>query len=229
MNAQRCGITWKRGEGSDLSYCKWTKGCTAPGPWLAWIDGAWRECVEPERASIQYELYVATPAAISEGRACKVECDDPPVQLFCRGHAQQFNRLKGRNSIKVVTEDGEEVVFDERANPLLLYCRRQIETAVDDAREMDPVTGLPADVAIEAKAWIEDVPDWHDKSDFLGTFEWCCHWLGLDVERARREALGKINASAAWQRGSKTLLLLKDRERMITRRREERTAQLAMF
>lgn len=182
------------------------------------MDGEWHECLEPELVT-----------AVAEKRACFIDrYADPPKQLFCRAHAQEFNRLKGRNSIKVVTEDGEELQVDERANPLLLYCRRQIELAVEDGKAIDQY-GLPTGEAVEARAWIEDQPDWRDKQDFVGTFEWCCHWLGLEVERARNEALREINKSAGWQRGSKARLTIEARERMMFRRREECQAQLAMF
>lgn len=181
-------------------YCKWTKGCVGPGPWLAYINGAWRECTEPDKASEQ------------------------GVELYCVGHAREFQRLKVRNTTDLITKDGERRVYDNRANPLLLFPRRLIEKAIDDGKTVDPA-GMPTDEAIEAKDWLERPGDISDP----GTFEWCCHWLDLDIEQTRRNALSEINNSEGWRHARRVKGLMEQRQQTVARRREESEAQLAMF
>jgi len=149
-----------------LAFCKWTKGCTNPGPWLAWIEGAFYECTEPDKADLD---------------------------LYCAPHAREFQRL---NICNTITEDGESV-RNAKASPLLLFCRRQIDTAIDDAKETDPCTGEPTDEAMLDRLWLEYRPNKFDREDFYGSFEWCCHWLSLDVDVTRKDAIDEIENSLA--------------------------------
>jgi hypothetical protein len=147
-------------------YCKWAQACTNPGPWLAWIDGEFYECTEPDKA-------------------------DRP--LYCALHAREFKRL---NICNTITEDGGSV-RNAKASPYLLFCRRQIDTAIDDAKETDSVTGEPTDEAMLDRLWLERKPDHKDPEDFYGSFEWCCHWLSLDVEQQRKDAIDEVENSLA--------------------------------
>jgi hypothetical protein len=151
-------------------YCKWAQACTNPGPWLAWIDGAFYECTEPDKA-------------------------DRP--LYCALHAREFKRVKVKNTIGQFTQDGEQRVYDDRANPYLLFCRRCIDTAIDDAKETNPATGEPTDEAMLDRLWLEWRPDHSDPEDYYGSFEWCCHWLSLDVESERKDAIDEVENSLA--------------------------------
>lgn len=149
-----------------MAYCKWSRGCNNPGPWLARIDGKWFECTEPYKAD----------------RA-----------LYCVIHAREFER---REVVNTITEDGGSV-RNPRANPTLLFCRRLIDTAIDDAKEADLVTGEPTDEAMLSRSWIEYVPEAGDREDFYGSFVWCCHWLSLDHDFTRKEALEEIDFTLA--------------------------------
>lgn len=196
-----------------MAFCKWTKGCTNPGPWLGWIDGAFYECTEPDKASSAYEEYAELVGKINEladeakdgneearkllPQALHALCYEKPQPLYCVPHAREFNRLRLTNTTGQVTEEGEQRNYDRRANPLLLFCRRQIDTAIDDAKETDPVTGEPTDDAMLDRLWLERRVDHKDQEDFYGSFEWCCHWLSLDVEEQRKDAIDEIENSLA--------------------------------
>lgn len=112
-------------------------------------------------------------------------------------HAREFQRLRLTNTTGQITEDGEQRNYDGRANPLLLFCRKSIDKAIDDAKETDPATGEPTDDAMLSRFWLEYRPDHSDEEDFLGSFEWCCHWLSLDVEHERKEAIDEVENSLA--------------------------------
>jgi hypothetical protein len=201
-----------------LAFCKWTKGCTNPGPWLAWMEGAFYECTEPDKATRSYDEYATFVARINDlheqvklGRdgapnqeahtllrdALTALCYEKPQPLYCVPHAREFQRLKVTNTTGQITEDGEQRNYDSRANPLLLFCRRQIDTAIDDAKETDPVTGEPTDEAMLDRLWLERKVDHSDEEDFYGSFEWCCHWLSLDVVHERKDAIEEIENSLA--------------------------------
>ncbi len=192
-----------------MSYCKWTKGCTNTGPWLAWIDGAFYECTDPATASRLHDEYAELVGKVCDlaelartgnidakamlPGALQMLCYEQPRPIYCVPHAREFQRL---NICNTITDDGESV-RNPKASPLLLFCRRQIDTSIDDAKETDPVTGEPTDEAMLDRLWIEYKPDRSDRDDFYGSFEWCCHWLSLDVESTRKDAIEEIENSLA--------------------------------
>ena len=179
------------------------------------MEGAFYECTDPDKATRAYEEYAEFVGKINElheqvklGRGCNevntllrealnALCYEKPQPLYCVPHAREFQRLKVTNTTGQITEDGEQRNYDSRANPLLLFCRRQIDTAIDDAKETDPATGEPTDEAMLDRLWIERRPDHSDEEDFYGSFEWCCHWLSLDVEHERKDAIDEIENSLA--------------------------------
>jgi hypothetical protein len=152
-----------------MKFCKWSESCSNPGPWLAYIDGQWFECVQPEKA-------------------------DKP--LYCATHAREF--LQPAQIPQTISEEDGEVSRNPKANPLLTFCRRMIETSTEDAQEtflIGPYIGEPTASAFNARAWFELRPDWHDKDEFYGSFEWCCHWLDIDIESTRSIRLRVIDHS----------------------------------
>jgi hypothetical protein len=199
-------------------YCKWTKGCTNPGPWLAWMDGAFYECTEPNKATRAYDKYAEFVGKVNElheqvrlgqgnrenepaqallREALTALCYEKPQPLYCVPHAREFQRIRLTNTTGQITEDGEQRNYDGRANPLLLFCRKSIDKSIDDAKETDPVTGEPTDDAMLSRFWLEYRPDHKDEEDFCGSFEWCCHWLSLDVATERKDAIEEIEDSLA--------------------------------
>jgi len=172
-----------------LTYCRWSKACASPGPFLALIDGQWFECLEPEK-----EL---------------------ERELFCPVHAGEFQKLGIRN---VITEDGEST-RNARASPYLLFTRRMIDLAIQQGQETT-AEGEPTDDALLTRQWVEYQPDWKDREDFYGSFEWCCHWLSAEVKQERERVLGLIDG------GLFQAFLTVKREQF--RRRQEELVKRAM-
>jgi hypothetical protein len=143
------------------------------------------------------------------------ECTDPAKAdrpLYCQTHAREFQRLHVPNAI---SEYGESV-HNPRANPLLLFPRKMIDKAIDDGQETMQ-DGEPTDDALLARDWLEYQPDHQNDEDFFGSFEWCCHWLTLDVSHERTRALECIHVGlfkayqlakrAQWQQRQKMLVI----------------------
>jgi hypothetical protein len=63
----------------------------------------------------------------------------------------------------------------------LLFCRRSIQSAAYDAIHMiekrGHFAGLPSQDAAIARSWIECQKP-KIGTDYYGTFDWCCEWLG---------------------------------------------------
>jgi len=122
------------------------------------------------------------------------ECTDPAHAdrpLFCALHAREFQRLNIRN---VITEDGEST-RNAHASPYLLYPRRMIDKAIADGKETHK--GEPTEDALLAREWVAYRPDWKSPKDWYGSFEWCCHWLGLNIEQERNRATSEIDGGLA--------------------------------
>jgi hypothetical protein len=89
-------------------------------------------------------------------------------------------------------EAGPRVV---RGNPTQLFWRRQIETALHDAKKTRH--GMPTGPAVLARWWIaENRPPQSEKERWEVSFECACHWLDEDVHEYRKILLGAIDA--AW-------------------------------
>lgn len=104
------------------------------------------------------------------------------------------------------TEFKSEAVRNPHANPVLLFPRRMIDDAVYQAKKTK--AGEPPRESLFARQWIAMVTSSTERGfckhcnrnlplAFMGSFEWCCHWLDLDVERTRREKLAEIEL--AWE------------------------------
>ncbi len=83
------------------------------------------------------------------------------------------------------------------ANPVLLMFRRQIDTAVADAKKTRH--GMPSALAISQRWWIqENRPDKNDRTKlgrmlYAGSFECCCEMLGLNADQERDRVLAEID------------------------------------
>jgi hypothetical protein len=163
-----------------LSYCKWTRGCTNPGPWLGRIKGAWHDLIR--------ENFTA-----EDKQRIAAEAESRGVKLYCVLHAREFDGLQIPLTI---THEGERI-RNPQATPYFLFARRMVDKAVDDG--METKKGEPTLDGLLARSWIQYKPDWKDRDDWYGSFEWCCHWLSLDVESERRRALHKIDEALTKQ------------------------------
>lgn len=106
-----------------------------------------------------------------------------------------------RNSKRPLVINGQQAYCD----PKLLFWRRYIDHAVDDAKRT--VHGLPSDLAILARWWLsENRPTPDQKDEWECSFAAGCGWLNLDVEEERARLLAEIdealrNALEAHARG----------------------------
>jgi hypothetical protein len=120
----------------------------------------------------------------------------PPIErLYSVSANCSYSKQHRGGSVNRQPED--ELRQVRKTNPALLFCRRQLDTAIDDAKETDSVTGEPTDEAMLDRLWLERKPDHKDPEDFYGSFEWCCHWLSLDPEKERKDAIEEIENSLA--------------------------------
>ena len=79
-----------------------------------------------------------------------------------------------------------------RSDPPLLFWRRVLDQAVDEARKT--TGGLPTDLAILARWWISDLrPLQSDKVEWERSFECACHWLDLEPVEERKRLLYEID------------------------------------
>lgn len=179
-------ILCKRIHALTRNYCAWSKSCTSSGPWLALIDGDWHECMDPE---------------------------DADLPLYCVAHSRQFDRLRlasdsDRESARQVSGRGRTsrrstALRDSThhtASAFHLFPLRMIHTATADAQEVmerGATAGEPTWDALLARQWIEHQPDWNDAEDWYGSFEWCCHWLSIDVQEQRKRSIEEIDDSLA--------------------------------
>jgi hypothetical protein len=87
-----------------------------------------------------------------------------------------------------------QLVRRMRSDPPLLFWRRVLDQAVDEA--MKTSGGLPTDLAILARWWISDLrPLQSDKDEWERSFECACHWLDLDPIAERKRLLSEIDLS----------------------------------
>jgi hypothetical protein len=78
------------------------------------------------------------------------------------------------------------------ANPMLLFYRRQIDSAVAGAKKTK--YGIPTDTAIIDRWWIQELrPSESDKDEWERSFECACHWLDLEPEAERKKLLAEID------------------------------------
>jgi hypothetical protein len=92
---------------------------------------------------------------------------------------------------------------ETNAFPALLFARRLVEIAFHDALQCGS-DGRPTERALEAWAWLTDRLDWtlhrhkpppeEIRSEFYGSFEWCCRWLGESPDQVRGAGLPDIRA-----------------------------------
>jgi hypothetical protein len=163
-----------------LAYCKWSRGCNNPGPWLGRIKGAWHDLIRDSFAD-------------GDKQRIATEAESRGVKLYCVAHAREFDGLQ----IPLTIGPEGERFRNPMATPYFLFARRMLNTAVDDGIEAKE--GEPTLDAMLARSWIEYRPDWKDGSDWYGSFEWCCHWLSLDVEKERSRALHVIDEALTRQ------------------------------
>lgn len=78
-----------------------------------------------------------------------------------------------------------------RKDPQLLFWRRLLEHTVADAKKTK--YGMPTDVAILAKWWIEARTQQVDKEKWSLSFECACHWLDLDSKEERKKRVAQID------------------------------------
>jgi hypothetical protein len=78
-----------------------------------------------------------------------------------------------------------------RKDPQLLFWRRLLEHTVADAKKTK--YGMPTDVAILAKWWIEARVQQADKEKWSLSFDCTCHWLDLDPKEERKRRLVEID------------------------------------
>lgn len=99
-------------------------------------------------------------------------------------------------------------VRNEGYRPGMGLCWRMIQDAIYQASKYPTAHSIEARIAaIEARQWIERRANWHDTLDFLGSFDFCCHWLGFatwpaEVEAHRQRALAQVDN--AWRQAEKT-------------------------
>lgn len=65
-----------------------------------------------------------------------------------------------------------------RLTPEQRLCEVLIVSAIRDATHLRK--GRPTWISRLAKNWLMEEPDPSDREAFLGSFCWCCHWLGYD-------------------------------------------------
>jgi len=83
----------------------------------------------------------------------------------------------------------ERVAADPRANPMLALLRLLISSAFRDAKRC--AHGEPTDIAMAAVEWLlEDPPSKYVTP--VGSFSWCCGWLGFDCETIRERGLPAV-------------------------------------
>jgi hypothetical protein len=81
-----------------------------------------------------------------------------------------------------------------KADPRLLMWRRLIDHAVSDACRTR--AGVPTDIALLQRAWLEAKPPRTDKHEWQCSFECACGWLSIDdVEGERTRLLAKVDAT----------------------------------
>jgi hypothetical protein len=81
-----------------------------------------------------------------------------------------------------------------RSNPQLLFWRRLLNHAVDEAKKT--TDGLPSDMAILARWWIADLrPAQSEKDDWERSFDCACHWLDIDPAIERKNLLHAIDVA----------------------------------
>jgi hypothetical protein len=141
-------------------------------------------------------MEVTTKTVIIDGKEHQVTVLPyiPPAEFGAFTVRPGFKSQRGGSLNK---NPDDELLTVRKTNTTLLFCKRLKDTAIDDAKETDPVTGEPTDEAMMDRMWIERKADPRDKEDFYGSFEWCCHWLSLDVERERKDAIEEIENSLA--------------------------------
>jgi hypothetical protein len=86
-----------------------------------------------------------------------------------------------------------------RKDPQLLFWRRLLEHTVADAKRTK--YGMPTDLAILARWWLERRPQQSDTHEWPRSFEAACHWLDLDPKEERKKRLVEIDEAlrAAYQ------------------------------
>lgn len=81
-----------------------------------------------------------------------------------------------------------------RVDPQLLFWRRMIDSAVADA--VRTKNGLPTDLAIMQRYWIEDFrPPQSDKDEWERSFECACSFLNMDAAVERKRLVAEIDAT----------------------------------
>jgi len=81
----------------------------------------------------------------------------------------------------------------QRCIPGRSFALRMIEHAIEEAKHT--CHGRPTSHALFARQWIMRKPNWSDRAEFYGSFEWCCHWLSRDIELVRTNALAEVDAA----------------------------------
>jgi len=83
----------------------------------------------------------------------------------------------------------------------LLLCRKLIESAFLDASRTR--AGALTQTAIDAETWIHARTDWtlqkpvripsvEERTEYPGSFDWCCRWLGEDPDHVRQHGLPSL-------------------------------------
>jgi hypothetical protein len=89
------------------------------------------------------------------------------------------------------------------AEPTLLFPRRMIEDALEQAKKLGRAATLEQfETALEALHWILDRGNWHSKAEFIASFDWCAHWWRgangpIDAEKMRVEYLRRLDRALA--------------------------------
>ncbi len=88
-------------------------------------------------------------------------------------------------------------------SPVLLFCRKLIESALEAACETE--LGEPTEAAKEAREYIEARTDWlllgkpipspELRQEHWGSWDWACEHLGEDPEHARASGLPRVRTS----------------------------------